>query len=179
MIRQAVIQFLPLALVVILGVSACQIPRAVEPGVQSGAVADSATTGPYQVVRVIDGDTLVIDQEGTEQRVRLIGVNTPETVDPDRPTQCYGVEASDYAKSRLEGTQVHVETDPTQGQFDKYGRLLAYIWTEDGDLFNLQLIDAGYGTEYTYRLPYAYQTAFQTSEAQARRNMTGLWAACN
>jgi len=134
----------------------------------------------YSVVRVIDGDTIVIEMNGayakTEAKVRLIGLDTPETVDPRKPVQCFGIQASDKAKSILAGQKVKIETDPTQGARDKYGRLLAYVFLPDGALFNKMMIEEGYGHEYTYRLPYRYQKEFKAAEVRARELKKGLWA---
>lgn len=130
----------------------------------------------YSVVRVVDGDTIVIDMEGTDVKVRLIGLDTPEIVDPRRPVRCFGKEASDKAKSILTGQKVKIEIEPTQGVHDKYGRLLAYIFLPDGTLFNQMMIEEGYGHEYTYRIPYKYQKEFKASQVRARELKKGLWA---
>ncbi len=130
----------------------------------------------YPVVKVTDGDTLTIEIDGKNQSVRLIGVNTPETVDPRRPVQCFGTEASDAAHALLEGKSVRTEVDPSQGQFDTYGRMLAYVFLPDGTLLNEYLIANGYGHEYTFNLPYKYQAAFKAAESAARTAQKGLWA---
>lgn len=130
----------------------------------------------YSIVRVIDGDTVDVDINGQTERIRLIGLDTPETVDPRKPVQCFGKEASDKAKSILTGQKVKIETDPSQGLRDKYGRLLAYIFLPDGTLFNQTMIEEGYGHEYTYNLPYKYQTEFKASQVRVRELKKGLWA---
>ena len=134
-----------------------------------------------RVSRVVDGDTLDADCAGQIARVRLIGVDTPEVVDPRKTVQCFGHEASDFSKKTLTGQQVRLEADATQDDKDKYGRLLRYVRLADGRLFNQMLIDAGYGFEYTYQIPYQYQKQFKEAEQQARINKAGLWAegACN
>ena len=88
--------------------------------------------GPYLVESVVDGDTIRISCNGTSTRVRLVGVNTPETVKEDSPVECGGPEASGYLHSQLDGKQVFLSADPAQGERDKYDRLLAYVWTSDG-----------------------------------------------
>ena len=108
----------------------------------------------YSVIKVVDGDTLAIEMNGQTQTIRLIGIDTPETVHPSKPVECFGVEASSYAKEVLAGTQVSIETDTTQDTYDKYGRLLAYVILEDGTNFNKLMIEEGYGYEYTYSLHY-------------------------
>ncbi len=87
-----------------------------------------------KVVKVIDGDTVDVEIDGKVVRLRLIGINTPETKDPRRPVQCFGREASAQAKKLLEGKTVHLERDKSQQNRDKYSRLFRYVWTEDGAL---------------------------------------------
>lgn len=134
--------------------------------------------GPYPVTRVVDGDTLWISRGGTDEKLRLIGVDTPELHDPRTPVQCYAQQASDYTKS-LHGQQIYLETDPSQDSIDRYGRTLAYVWTGDRHLINYELIAAGYAHEYTYNTPYRYQTTFQAAEDHARTASVGLWSPAN
>ena len=131
----------------------------------------------FRVVKVVDGDTVDILMNGNTERLRLIGINTPETVDPRKPVQCFGREASDKAKSMLSGSTISIEQDPSQGERDTYGRLLAYIFLEDGTNFNKYMIAEGYAHEYTYRIPYKYQVEFKAAQADARSGERGLWAA--
>src|SRR3989344_2200023 len=85
--------------------------------------------GPrYPVIKVIDGDTLVVSMDVKSVTISLAGSDTPETVDPRKPVQCFGKEASEKAKQILTGTSVRIEMDPSQGELDKYGRLLAYVY---------------------------------------------------
>ncbi len=131
-----------------------------------------------RVVRVIDGDTIQVFVKDAKETVRLIGVDTPETVDPRKPVQCFGKQASDFTKSLLTGKTVYLESDATQGDTDKYQRLLRYVFLEDGTNVNRLLIKEGYAHEYTYKVPYTYQTAFKDAEKSARENNKGLWAMC-
>lgn len=136
----------------------------------------------YTVTRVVDGDTIVVNLGGKEEKIRLIGVDTPETVDPRKPVQCFGKEASNKAKEMLEGKIVRLEEDSTQGNRDKYGRLLRYIFLEDGTNYNKFIIEQGYAHEYTYHSnPYKYQQEFIEAERRAREDQKGLWApiTCN
>ena len=129
-----------------------------------------------RVTRVIDGDTIRVLIQGKEDTVRLIGIDTPETVDPRKPIQCFGEEASIKAKATLEGKTVILEFDPTQGERDKYGRLLRYVFL-DGLNFNKLMISEGYAHEYTYQNnPYKYAEEFRSAQKQARDNKKGLWA---
>ncbi len=130
-----------------------------------------------QVVSVVDGDTVDVEVDGERLRLRLIGLNTPESVDPRRPVQCFGREASAQAKALLAGQSVRLESDPSQSEQDRYGRLLRYLWLADGRLFNLEMIHQGYAHEYTYSVPYKYQSAFREAEAAAHAAERGFWSA--
>jgi micrococcal nuclease len=127
----------------------------------------------YKVLEVVDGDTIKVEKYGT---LRLIGIDTPETKDPRKPVQCYGIEASEKAKSLLQGKTVKLEFDSSQGELDKYGRTLAYVFLEDGTFFNLEMIKQGYAHEYTYNKKYKYQTSFKEAESKASSNQLGLWS---
>lgn len=130
----------------------------------------------YKVVSVIDGDTIKVDINGEIETLRLIGMDTPETVDPRKPVQCFAVEASNKAKEILTDKEVRLEADSTQGERDKYNRLLRYVYLENGTFYNQLMIEEGYAHEYTYQSnPYKYQEAFQTAENNAREQEKGLW----
>jgi micrococcal nuclease len=126
----------------------------------------------YLCTRVIDGDTIIVDMDGKEERVRLIGVDTPETVHPSKPVEYFGKEASEFTKSMVEGKKVRLEYDWQRR--DKYGRLLAYIYLEDGTFLNAEIIKQGYGFAYT-RFPFKYLEEFRQYEREARENGRGLW----
>lgn len=138
----------------------------------------SAEAGQGVVVRVIDGDTVDVDLDGQRERVRLIGVDTPESVAPERPVQCYGVEASDHTRALLpEGTVVRLERDEV-GR-DQYDRLLAYVYRADDDLLvNLDLIEGGFADAVTYGDNEALYDTFVAAESTARADGIGLWSAC-
>ena len=145
------------------------------------ASVDASSTPPlpantYPVLKVIDGDTISIIKEGRTVTLRLIGLDTPETVDPRKPVQCFGKAASDKAKELLTGKTVRIEFDVSQGTLDKYGRTLAYVFLSNGTLFNEYMIAEGYGHEYTYNLPYKYQKEFKEAQRRAREEEKGLWA---
>jgi micrococcal nuclease len=149
-------------------------------GVGASTTGDTDTLLPqsemFPVTRVVDGDTVAIDMDGISETLRLIGINTPETVDPRKPVECFGVEASNKAKAVLTGQEVSIETDTSQGERDKYGRLLAYVFLKDGTNFNRLMIEEGYAYEYTYNLPYKYQSEFKEAQREAQTNNIGLWA---
>lgn len=138
-------------------------------------------SGLYQVTNVVDGDTIKIDRDGQITTLRLIGMDTPETKDPRKPVQCFGQAASDRAHTLLDGQRVRIAEDPSQDTRDKYGRLLVYVYTQDGTLYNRRMIRDGYAHEYTYRVPYQLQREFQAAERQAREQGRGLWSpsTCN
>lgn len=144
------------------------------------AGAHSATPPKTRVIRIVDGDTIVVLINGAQEKIRLIGVDTPETVDPRGSVQCFGEEASAFTKSILENQAVRLEADPSQDDRDKYGRLLRYVFLDD-TLINKELISLGYGHEYTYRRPYKYQMEFKSAEKRARESKKGLWSpnVCN
>lgn len=132
----------------------------------------------YEVVKVVDGDTIQVNIEGKNEVIRLIGIDTSESVDPRKPVQCFANEASKKAKEILTiGTKVSLEDDPTQGDKDKYNRLLRYVFLEDGTNFAKLMILEGYGHEYTYQTPYKYMEEFKQAEKEAREGEKGLWAA--
>lgn len=134
-------------------------------------------SGYYLVNKVVDGDTIKVTIDGEEHTVRLIGIDTPETVDPRKPVQCFGREASNRTKQLIEHKAVALEADPTQGDADKYQRLLRYVILEDGGMLNRQLLEEGYAQEYTSGSnPYAYQASFKQVEQEARQAGRGLWA---
>lgn len=135
----------------------------------------------YSVTKVTDGDTIQVDMDGTIEKVRLIGINTPETVDPRNPVQCFGKESSDRMKDLVEGKIVRLEFDESQDVRDTYGRLLAYVYLEGGEMVNRKMIAEGYAYEYTYLNPYKYHTEFRQLQNIARLSSRGLWSAdtCN
>ena len=141
--------------------------RASWPPAPSGAV-------PARVERVVDGDTFVAAVAGRSERIRVIGVDTPETVDPDRPVQPYGKEASHFAKAMLTDRTVRLEGDVEPR--DRYGRLLAYVWLPDGTFWNALLAAEGYAQLITIPPDVSYAGLFRELVDEARRANRGLWA---
>lgn len=127
------------------------------------------------VVRVIDGDTIEVEINGKTESVRYIGIDTPETVDPRKPVQCFGVEASNKNKELVGGKMVRLEKDITDR--DKYGRLLRYVWLGD-TLINQALTEQGFAKSYSYPPDIKYQDKFIEAEREAREDKLGLWTAC-
>jgi micrococcal nuclease len=127
------------------------------------------------VERVVDGDTIVVD--GGE-RVRFTGIDTPETVDPRRPVQCFGREASAHVNELLpEGTRVALVADVERT--DRYGRTLAYVYrATDGLFVNAALVRSGYAQAYTVPPNVAHADEFVRLQREAREAGRGLWSAC-
>lgn len=130
----------------------------------------------HEVVKVIDGDTITIKMGEKNETVRLIGIDTPETVDTRVEVQCFGKESSAKLKSLLTGKKVYLEMDEGEGERDKYRRLLAYVLRDDGLHINKYLIEEGYAYEYTYDSAYKYQDEFKDAEKEAKAGQKGLWA---
>jgi micrococcal nuclease len=149
-----------------------KLPKVEEPKPAPAAPAAPAAGTPLRsVVRIVDGDTLVLD--GNE-RVRLIGINTPESVDPRRPVQWYGKEAAAWTRKELAGKKVRLAFDVEPK--DKYGRTLAYVFLENGTFFNLRLVEEGYAFSYPYPPNVAHVEEFRAAERKAREAGRGLWS---
>lgn len=133
--------------------------------------------GYYQVSEFADGDTISVDMNGTEERVRFIGVDTPETHNPNKPVQCFGTAASGYTKRLIGDKPVRLEADPTNMNRDRYDRLLRYVYLPDGTLVNAKIIQDGYGFAYTY-FPFEKLEEFRILQQQAREDNRGLWSNC-
>lgn len=127
------------------------------------------------VVRIIDGDTIEVKINGVPEKIRLIGINTPETVDPRKKVECFGKEASRFVTDTLTGVSVTLVADASQGERDRYGRLLRYVYLSDSSLLNKTIIAEGYGYEYTYNVPYRYMNEFKDAERTAQKLEKGLW----
>jgi micrococcal nuclease len=131
------------------------------------------------VSRVVDGDTIKVMIQGKEDTVRLIGMDAPETVNPEKTTQCFGKESSDKAREILIGKSIILESDSTQGDKDEYGRLLRYIFLLDGTDFDEFMISEGYAYEYTFKnSPYKYRHEFIQAQKKAKKERKGLWGSC-
>ncbi|KGX91624.1 thermonuclease [Pontibacillus halophilus JSM 076056 = DSM 19796] len=126
------------------------------------------------VTRVVDGDTVKVEVDGREETVRLLLVDTPETKHPSKPVQPYGPEASKYMKDRLTDKQVELEFGTTK--YDKYDRLLAYIYVQ-GDRINESLIEQGLArVAYVYPPNDRYIEDFRNAEAEAKEEEIGIWS---
>lgn len=158
---------LPLLLVLGLAAPAC-----------SAAPKSTGAPGTATVTRLVDGDTLVLRVGGRDERVRLIGIDTPETKDPRKPVQCYGKEASALLAALLPpGTAVRVERDAEAR--DRYGRLLLYVWRSNDDLFvNLRLAQDGAAVQLRIPPNTAHAHDIAQAVSEARHSQRGLWGSC-
>lgn len=134
---------------------------------------------PATIVRVVDGDTVDLRfHDGHRDRARLLGIDTPETVAPNRPVGCFGPEASARTKALLpEGTEVLVQRD--EEARDRYGRLLVYVWRRNDELFvNERLVAEGYARTLSINPNTAHRADLAARSAQAREAGRGLWSRC-
>jgi len=156
-------------------------------GGNSPAASETTTVNPNPpaleangtIERVIDGDTVDIDFDGDLERVRLIGIDTPETKKPNTPIECFGPEASDFTHSLLpEGTPVQVVRDVEAR--DDYGRLLGYVYRSDDGLFvNLAIVAGGYARPLTIAPNVNFSTDFVQAARDAEATDQGLWGGCS
>lgn len=143
-----------------------------EAGTTQVAAAEAAgeSIELFEVIKVIDGDTISVKKGGATETIRFIGINAPET------GQCFTNEATQKLKSLLTDGSVRLELDPTQGERDKYDRLLAYVFTVGGTNTAKVLIEGGFAKEYTYNKAYKYQAEFKAAQSNAQAGGRGLWA---
>lgn len=125
------------------------------------------------VTRVLDGDTVEVNLKGNTVDVRLLLIDTPETIHPDQPVERYGLEASSFAKMYLTGKIVHLEYDGPR--LDHYGRILAYLWV-DGQIFNQLLLEEGLAhIAYVFNPPNKYYDQFLRAQEKAKVGRRGMW----
>ena len=138
----------------------------------------AARAGRAEVVRVVDGDTIVVRLAGAQEKVRLIGIDTPESVDPRSVVECFGREAGRRTAAILPpGTAVRLVRDVEAR--DRYSRLLAYVYRASDDLFvNLTLVSEGYASVATYPPNVAHLEELTAAARTAREHGRGLWTAC-
>jgi micrococcal nuclease len=181
-----------LAAVLVVGMAVACDGSAVDEGTGTGQTAPStgqSPTGasptstalppgltPAKVTRVVDGDTIEVEVDGEVYKVRYIGIDTPESVDPRRAVECFGKEAAERNRELVEGRDVGLEKDVSET--DAFGRLLRYVWL-DGRLVNARLVTEGYALAATYPPDVRYSELFADLQSEARSTGLGLWgAAC-
>jgi micrococcal nuclease len=169
---------LAVALAVALAVGACSP----SPSSGTGVVAPGDGLRPQgpteraQVIRVVDGDTIVVDRGQGRERVRYIGIDAPESVAPDVPVEPFGEAASKANAALVDGREVVLERDVSD--VDRFGRLLRYVWLDDGGtwrLVNLELVEQGFANAGTYRPDVRWQDVLREAEREAREAGRGLW----
>lgn len=129
------------------------------------------------IARVVDGDTIILRLQNQTQTVRLLGIDTPETLHPTKPVECFGPEASAFTKATLKiGMQVKLVRDVESR--DRFQRLLVYLYLADGTLFNQLLIDQGFARTLSIEPNTAFATQFASHESSARSRRVGLWQSC-
>ena len=134
-----------------------------------------ATYRDATVTNVMNGELVEVSLPGGAVRVRLIGIDAPEVVGPGEPFQCYSAEATSRAGELLAGQSVRLELDASQGERDAAGNLLAYVWLQDGSMYNARMIAEGFARERSGAAAYRWQGQFQAAELQARNQQLGLW----
>lgn len=154
------------------------VPVACE--LEESAGSESGDAEKAEVVRVVDGDTIIVELGGREERVRYIGIDAPESVQPEQPVECFGPEAADANAELVDGESVHLLRDVTDR--DRFGRLLRYVYVggdeDDGTLVNLELVRNGYAEAVSYEPDVSRQNDLDGAERDARDEGLGMWGAC-
>lgn len=169
--RRRVWVLLVLAALVLAG---CEVEATPEP-----TPASNQGAGSVRVVRVVDGDTIIVEIDGREERLRYIGVDTPESVQPNTPVECFGREASAENARLVEGKQVELERDISNR--DRYDRLLRYVYVvENGEriFVNQALVANGFAFASTFPPDVKYEETLRAAQREARDDGRGLWGAC-
>ena len=172
MLRRLLTVLLAAALVVVAGPALLR--RAEDLGGGDSGGGAGARAGVATVARVVDGDTIVL--RGGE-RIRYIGMDTPESVKPGTPVQCYAKAASRENERLVEGRRVRLRFDSEKR--DRYGRMLAYVYrARDGLFVNAELVRRGYARVLTIPPDVQHAGLFRRLAARARSTRRGLWGAC-
>jgi micrococcal nuclease len=142
----------------------------------SQTAARPPSASPIALVeRVVDGDTVVVRLDGQSVKVRLIGVDAPESVDPRKPVERFARESAAFLRQLVEGKRVRLAYEPAGARIDRYGRTLAYLYRVDDDLFvNRELVARGYAFAYV-KYPFRFMEDFRAAERTAREKGLGLW----
>ncbi|MBN1916067.1 thermonuclease family protein [Candidatus Dojkabacteria bacterium] len=151
-------------------------------GVNTEKLDEPVREYSYQILSVIDGDTVHLNYSGSDITVRLVGIDSPEKNDPAKPVECYSEEASSELSRLLLGKNVYIEEDSKQGKEDRYGRTLLYLWVKDNNgteiFVNEYMVREGFARAYT-KIDSDYLEEFQTIETEAKSKEKGMWgSAC-
>lgn len=163
--------------IIIVGVLAFQFMNHTGPfkkGTNHETVQDLNGKDKVHVQRVVDGDTFIANQNGKEIKVRLIGVDTPETVKPNTPVQPFGKEASNYTKKTLTNQDVYLEYDKEKQ--DRYGRTLAYVWISKDRMYNKELVEKGLAREKYFSPNGKYRNVFIEAQNKAKQQKLNIWS---
>ncbi len=142
-----------------------------------GDSLEESQPGLYTVTDFSDGDTITVDMNGKKEKIRFIGVDTPETHKPNAPVQCYGPAASAFTKNLIGTNKVRLEADPLSTNRDRYDRILRYVFLPDGTFVNERLIRDGYGFYYPY-FPFKKSGQFEIAQDKAKSENKGVWGNC-
>jgi micrococcal nuclease len=148
--------------------------------IETQHITQSQTEGDtFTIEKIIDGDTITVkNTSGEKFKVRILGINAPESVDPRRPVACFGKESANFLEGVvLLGSVVHLQKDDTQTDRDRYDRLIRYVEIDGKDV-GLESIKQGFSYEYTYKLPYERQVLYKQAQSDAKRDKKGLWGGC-
>jgi micrococcal nuclease len=172
---QSVRTFLAIPLVLLLACTTATVTVTADPHASISPSPSGTSIGKplATVTRVVDGDTAHVLFRGRDVTVRFIGVDTPETVAPGQPIECYGPEASRFTTRQLSGRRIRLEFDVDR--IDPFGRTLAYLWMRDGSLFNETLVRRGFATVATYPPDTRYVQRFEAAQRAAKATQRGLW----
>ncbi|HEX5166979.1 MAG TPA: thermonuclease family protein [Thermomicrobiales bacterium] len=169
-------RFFWLLVLVALLTGGCDVEMASE---SSTARSGNGSDENVRVVRVVDGDTISVEIDGREERLRYIGIDTPESVQPNTPVECFGIEASEENKRLVEGKRVVLERDVSNR--DRYDRLLRYVYVVDGStrtFVNQALVEGGFAFASSFPPDVKYQDQLRAAQRKARDEGRGLWGAC-
>ncbi len=144
----------------------------------AGPAAQRDQPGLYSVAHFVDGDTIAVNMNGHVEKVRFVGVDTPETHKPNTPVQCYGPAAAAFTKTTIGQHKLRLVSDPLSTDRDRYDRLLRYVYLDDGTLVNQKLIQNGYGFYYPY-FPFSKSKLFAADQQVAQMAHKGLWGNCH
>lgn len=158
---------------IILGLLTSRLSRSPATIVQTVSSSSPLPSGYVRVAQAIDGDTIELEDG---RRVRYIGIDTPETVHPKKKVQCFGPEASARNHELVDGKAVRLVKDIEDT--DRYGRLLRYVYLEDGTFVNQLLVREGFAHSYVWPPNIAYTQEFRVAHVQAQSTRAGLWGAC-
>jgi micrococcal nuclease len=154
-----------------LNIQNVELPRSVR------QVLTANQPGLYDVTQIHDGDTIQVDMNGATEKIRMIGVDTPETKDPRKTVECYGNAAADFTRQLIGNNDVRLEADSQSNNRDRYDRLLRYVYLPDGRLVQAEIIKSGYGFAYT-SFPFEKSEEFKRYQQEAEENSRGLWSNC-